>query len=633
MKYGFLKVAAVSPIVKVADIQFNTEKIKDEIAKYAADGVELLVFPELSLCGASCGDLFFQPFFVRECKRALKELAAFTKGISTLVFVGFPFDYEGKLYNCAAAILNGEVISIIPKTNLTAKETRYFAAANDDSRDVVDLGDGYEPYFNCKHVFTDKEHGVCIGCEIGEDMFADVPHSLDYVNAGAQVIVNLSASEELIGKAEYIESTIKAFSARKHCGYVLANAGAGETTSGCVYSGRNYIAENGKILQKTQPFSGVAAMIELDVGFLAFEKRKNNKTFYPNQAIVPVYCSFVSENELSIRQFSSAPFIPNESEQSVRFEQILRMQTQALAKRLQHTFAKTAVIGVSGGLDSTLALLVISRAFELLGKDKKDILAITMPGFGTTGKTYQNALKMIDEIGASTRTISITDSVLQHFKDIGHDVNQTDTTYENAQARMRTLILMDVANQTNGLVIGTGDLSEIALGWCTYNGDHMSMYSINSSIPKTLVKKLVCYEANRLGGELQTVLSDVLGTDISPELLPPEKSGEIAQKTEDLVGPYELHDFYLYHIIRRGCCPQKTFALAKYVFSEKYDGQTLYKWLKNFYKRFFTQQFKRSCAPDGVKIGSVGLSAGDEWKMPSDACVALWLETLKKIVP
>ena len=632
MKYGFLKVAAVSPELKVADVKFNVANLKEEISNYAAKGVELLVFPELCICGSSCGDLFFQSFFLKECKQALKELAAFTAGISTLIFVGLPFDYQGKLYNCAAAILNGEVLAIIPKTNITERESRYFSAADVNVYQVINVSNDYDTYFSCSKVIVDESHGVCVGCEIGEDMFADVPPSVEYLNAGAQVIVNISAMEECIGTAEYIENTIKTFSARKHCGYVLANAGVGETTSGRVYSGRNYVAENGKILAKTQPFSGNAAIIELDVGFLAFEKRKHEKTSLVNEDVIPIYRSFVGDKGLAIRKFSKTPFIPAESEQAERFELILSMQSQALAKRIKHTCATTAVIGVSGGLDSTLALLVVSRAFELLKKDKKDVLAITMPGFGTTGKTYNNALKMIDEIGATTRAIKITDSVLQHFKDIGHDPAKTDVTYENAQARMRTLILMDVANQTNGLVIGTGDLSEIALGWCTYNGDHMSMYSVNSSIPKTLVKGLVRYEASRLGGALSAVLSDVLRTDISPELLPPEQSGAIAQKTEDLVGPYELHDFYLYYIIRRGCCPKKIFALAKYVFGESYGDITLHKWLKNFYKRFFTQQFKRSCAPDGVKIGSVSLEPTEGWKMPSDACVSLWLEEVEKIL-
>ena len=631
MKYGFLKVAAVSPDLKVADVKFNVANLKEEIAKYSAQGVEVLVFPELCLCGASCEDLFFQSFFIKECKKALKELVEFTRGISTLIFVGLPFEYNGKLYNCAAVLLNGDLVAIIPKTNLNAKEARYFVPADEEVEDIVNI-DEYDPYFTCHRVIKDAVHDVCIGCEIGEDVFADMSPAVRYANAGAQVIVNLSASEELIGKAAMVENTIKAFSARKHCAYVMASAGAGETTSGCVYSGRNYIAENGKILQKTAPFSNNAAMIEIDVGFLAFEKRKKDKTSYADQDSASIYRLFVGEKDLAIRKYKKTPFIPEVSEQAERFELILSMQAQALAKRIKHSYSKTAVIGVSGGLDSTLALLVISRAFEILKKDKKDIVAITMPGFGTTGKTYNNALKMIEGVGCTTREINISESVLQHFKDIGHDKNQADVTYENAQARMRTLILMDVANQTNGLVVGTGDLSEIALGWCTYNGDHMSMYSVNSSIPKTLVKALVSYEANRLGSKLKSVLESVLGTEISPELLPPEQSGEIAQKTEDLVGPYELHDFYLYHIIRRGCCPKKVFALAKYVFGESYDEKTLHKWLKNFYKRFFVQQFKRSCAPDGVKIGSVGLSSKDEWKMPSDACASLWLEEVEKLL-
>ncbi len=631
MKYGFVKVAAATPELKVADVKFNVANIKEEISQNYAKGVEVLVFPQLSLCGASCADLFFQPLLIKSCKQSLKEIADFTKGLSMLTFVGLPFAYEGKLYNCAAAICNGEILAIIHKINLNAEEVRYFAPANEEIHDKISLCDDYDTYFTCNRVFKDEEHDVVVGCELGEDLQADMPPATRYVNAGAQIIVNLCATVELVSFAKRLETALKAYSEKKNCAYVLANAGVGETTGGCVYAGRNYVVENGAILEKTQPFSSQTAIAEVDVGFLRHEKSKKDKTDAFNESILPVFCSFVGEKGFALRKISKTPFIPVEQERAQRFELILSMQAQALAKRLKHAYAQTAVLGISGGSDSTLALLVVSRAFDILKKDKKEILAITMPGFGTTGKTYNNALKFIQCIGATMRCINITDSVLQHFKDIGHNSNQTDVTYENAQARMRTLILMDIANQTNGLVIGTGDLSEIALGWCTYNGDHMSMYAVNSSIPKTLVKSLIAYEAERLNGELHAVLSDILGTEISPELLPPDKAGEIAQKTEDLVGPYELHDFYLYHILRRGACPKKVFALAKYVFGESYDDATLHKWLKNFYKRFFTQQFKRACAPDGVKIGSVSLSNND-WKMPSDACVSLWMEEVEKLL-
>ncbi len=634
MKHGFVKVAALSPRLKVADVNFNTQAIKEEIANMAAQQVEVLVFPELSICGYSCNDLFFQPILQQQCMAALREITEYTKDIPMLVFVGLPIVYEDKLYNCAAAICQGEVLGVVPKKNLPNYgeycETRYFTPGIDaeDLDFLLPLWGDKHAVFGSKLIFrVGGNESVKIGCEICEDLWAANPPSNYLAEAGATIIVNLSASSEIVGQAEYRRTIIKAHTGKNVCAYVYANPCSMESTTDGVFSGHNIVAEYGSVLAETKPFAGGAAIAEVDVAFLVSERKKRNKrnnvrsTNFNEIDTV----DFLSDAALSLREVSATPFIPTPCKNEETCETVLSIQAHALATRLAHVNAKTAVIGVSGGLDSTLALLVVARAFDLLKKDRKDIVAITMPGFGTTGKTYQNALKLIDLTGATLREISIKESVMQHFKDIGHDPAVADVTYENAQARMRTLILMDVANQTGGLVIGTGDLSELALGWCTYSGDQMSMYSVNCSVPKTLVRHLVAFVAEKSDAALREVLASVAGTDISPELLPPDQQGEIAQKTEDLVGPYELHDFYLYHIVRRSCSPAAVFALAKHAFKGKYDDATLLKWLKNFYRRFFAQQFKRSCSPDGVKVGSVTLSPRTDWRMPSDASAAVWI--------
>ena len=632
MKHGFVKVAAVSPKLKVADVKFNTLVIKEEIDNMQKQGVEVLVFPELSLCGYTCSDLFFQPVLQQQCMNALREIAEYSQGIPMMFFVGLPVTYEGKLYNCAAAVCNGKVLGVIPKKNLPNYgeycETRYFTPGIDaeDLDFMLPLWGDEEAVFGSKLIFKVDEN-VKIGCEICEDLWVANPPSNYLSAAGATIIVNLSASSEMVGKADYRRTIIKALTGKNICAYVYANPCSTESTTDGVFSGHNVVAEYGTLLAERKPFEGGAAIAEIDVAFLANERKKRNKRNNErstkfNEILVE---NFLNADELSLRKVTTAPFIPAPEANEETCEMVLSIQANALATRMSHVHAKTAVIGVSGGLDSTLALLAVAKAFDIMGKDRKDIVAITMPGFGTTGKTYQNAVQLIKLLGATLREISIADSVTQHFKDIGHNPEQIDVTYENAQARMRTLILMDVANQTNGLVIGTGDLSELALGWCTYSGDHISMYSVNCSIPKTLVRHLVSYVAEKSEKELKEVLLSIAGTDISPELLPPDKQGKIAQKTEDLVGPYELHDFYLYHIIRRSCTPSAVYALAKYAFGEKYDDATLLKWLKNFYKRFFAQQFKRSCSPDGVKVGSVTLSPRTDWRMPSDASSAIWL--------
>ncbi len=640
MKHGFVKAAAASPDLRVGDPAYNAKKIIEIIKVQAEKKTEILVFPELCICGYTCGDLLLQKTLLDGCLDALKEIAEATKGEKMLVFVGLPFELQaGKLYNCAAAVSNGEIKGLIPKTHLPNYnefyEARYFTGACEEDGQVewITLWDEVETAFGRRQIFVDKEHPeVVVACEICEDLWAPNSPSGALAVTGATVIVNLSASNELIGKREYRKTLLSAHSGKNICAYIYADAGVGESTSDMVFAGNNFIYENGVQLAETLPFSGEVAEAEIDVGFLANERRKIN-TFHWQDGLdyFGKICSFIGEEDLTLRKFPQLPFVPQGKELERRCGLILSMQASALAKRLQHTHAKTAVIGISGGLDSALALLVTARAFDLLGKSRKDVIALTMPGFGTTGKTRNNAHSLMQAAGVTIRSVNIGYTVNRHFKDIGHDPDEHNSAYENAQARYRTMILMDIANETGGLVIGTGDLSELALGWCTYNGDHMSMYAVNASIPKTLVKSLVGYEANRLGGRMEVVLKSILGTEISPELLPPDENGNIAQKTEDLVGPYELADFYLYSFLRRGDAPAKTMYLAERAFGAKYDRATLKKWLVNFYKRFFSQQFKRSCMPDGVKVGSVSLSPRADWRMPSDASGALWIKQAEEL--
>ena len=635
MKYGFLKVAAVSPKLRVADVQYNVEQIKEEIEKQAKAGVELLVFPELCLCGYTCEDLLLQTALTDKCAEALKEIAEFTKEFSLLVFVGLPFLHKSKLYNCGAAVCAGKVRGVIPKTHIPNygefSERRYFSSAPEKMETANFFGE--EIPFGREILFiAEQERKIKIACEICEDVWRSAAPSTAHVAAGATVVVNLSASNELVGKAEYRRTLLRAHSGKNSCGYVYATSGTDESTTDLVFSGHNIVAENGTVVCESPLFSGDPAVAELDVESLFNERKKNTDPSIKREEYVEIVLPFVNNSDLSLRKISQTPFVPTcFKERAERAELVLTMQSHALAKRLRHTGAKTAVIGVSGGLDSTLALLATVKAFEILKKDKKDIVAVTMPGFGTTDRTYENSLRLIRSLGATLREISIKDSVLQHFKDIGHDLNVHDATYENAQARTRTLILMDLANQTGGLVVGTGDLSELALGWCTYNGDHISMYALNASVPKTLVKAVVDEISKKADGELKEILQDILNTEISPELLPPDVGGKIAQKTEDLVGPYELHDFFLYRVLRHGDTPKKVAYLAAYAFRDKYGKETIVKWLKTFYRRFFSQQFKRSCSPDGVKIGSVSLSPRGDFRMPSDACAALWLEEAERI--
>lgn len=642
MKYGFLRAAAASPALKVADPAYNAARIIEVIEAQAQKGTELLVFPELSLSGYTCGDLFLQKTLTDGCLAALLTVAKATEGKKMLVFVGLPVVFAGKLYNCAAALSGGEVRGIVPKTNLPNYaefyEQRHFSPAP-KGHHLITLAPDVFANFSADILFRDSAHPeVCVAAEICEDLWVSDAPSVRHAGAGATVIVNLSASNEIIGKREYRKTIVSAQSGKCVCAYVYADAGMGESTSDMVFSGNHLIYENGTLLAESVPFSGEVCEAEVDVEYLADERKRMNtvRSFPTAEAEEGRYhiehVDFLTDALPSLRTFSPTPFVPvEEGARGERAELILNMQAHALAKRLAHTHAASAVIGISGGLDSTLALLVTARAFDLLGKDRKGIFAYTMPGFGTTGKTKGNSLALMEAMGVTAKTVPISEAVLKHFEDIGHDPKVLNAAYENAQARYRTMILMDVANEKGGLVVGTGDLSELALGWCTYNGDHMSMYAVNCGVPKTLVKHLVRAEARRLGGETERILEDILATEISPELLPPDESGNIAQKTEDIVGPYELHDFYLFHFLRRGASPAKTLFLAGKAFAGKYDRATLKKWLFNFYRRFFSQQFKRNCVPDGVKVGSVSLSPRGDWRMPSDASAALWLTEAEKL--
>lgn len=629
MKHGFIKAAAVTPEIKVADCIYNAQSTIDCFAKAAIYGAKVVVAPELGLTGYTCGDLFFQETLLDGAIDALYTVAKGTAKYDALFFVGLPLRKDGGIYNVAAAIYKGDVLAFIPKTYLPNYnefyEKRNFRPAPDDNGLVIVKGNEY--FFGKNVIFCDKNlPEFTVAVEICEDMWSVTPPGVDHALAGANILVNLSASDETVGKAEYRRQLISSYSARLACGIVYADAGRGESTTDIVFAGHDIVCDNGKILAETELFSGDIALSEIDVKFLAYERTKLYNFDYEVKEHKKIYFDMDVEETTLTRDYPRLPFVPtDEKELSGRASLILRIQAEALAKRMEHTLAKTAVIGISGGLDSTLTLLVATKAKELIGSDCK-VIGVTMPCFGTTGRTYNNACKLVKLLGAELKEVNINDTVTRHFADIGHD-GRVDVTYENAQARERTQVLMDIANMTSGFVVGTGDLSELALGWATYNGDHMSMYGTNSSIPKTLVRFLVKYVADCSDKELKEVLYDILDTPVSPELTPP--SGEkIAQKTEDIVGPYELHDFFLYYTIRGGFGPDKIYRLAVKTFEGVYDAETIKKWLKNFVRRFFNQQFKRSCSPDGVKVGSVALSPRGDWKMPSDATSTLWSQEI-----
>ena len=637
MRHGFIKAAAVTPDIRVADVAYNTEQICRKIDETLEHGAKIVVFPELCVTGYTCGDLFTQDLLLTEAREALHAIAAHTKGKDGLIFIGVPLAVRGGLYNVAAALNDGKILGLTTKSFLPNYgefyEMRQFRQGPEKAEDI--LFDGEMIPFGPGLLFVEREtDSLVVSAEICEDVWSPVPPSIRAAREGAVIIVNCSASDETIGKADYRNSLISGQSARLICGYVYANAGEGESTTDLVFGGHNLIAENGAVLAEGERFENGVVYAEIDIQRMFSERRKNT-TFQPapEQTLKRILFSVKKEETKLTRNFSSRPFVPEaDEERAKRCEEILTIQAMGLKKRLAHTKAESAVVGISGGLDSTLALLVTAKAFDSLGLKRSQITAVTMPCFGTTDRTYQNACRMSKKLGADLREVPIGASVLQHFKDIGHDPEDHSVTYENAQARERTQVLMDIANQTGGLVIGTGDMSELALGWATYNGDHMSMYGVNASVPKTLVRHLVHYYADTCGdGELREVLYDVLDTPVSPELLPP-KDGEIAQKTEDLVGPYELHDYFLYYMLRFGYTPGKIYRLAKRSFAGEYEDEVIYRWLRTFYWRFFTQQFKRSCLPDGPKVGTVALSPRGDWRMPSDASAAAWMKELDELM-
>lgn len=636
MKHGYIRVAAATPDVKVADPQFNRENIVRLIREGIERDTKIMVFPELCLTAYTCADLFGQDALLAKAKEELKVILKETEGSDLLAFIGLPWERDGKLYNTAAAVQNGRILGLIPKTNLPNYsefyELRYFEPGN--KKPVMILWEGYEIPMGTDLLFACKEiPGLVIGTEICEDAWVPNPPSIRHAVAGATVIVNCSASDETTGKDLYRRSLITGHSASLVCGYIYANAGEGESTQDLVFGGQNLIAENGLLLAESKRFGNETVYADMDLERLIHERRR--MTTFPaadreNYLVIPFTMEQV---ELDLkRRIDPRPFVPDgEAERNRRCEEILSIQAMGLKKRLAHTGCQDVVIGISGGLDSTLALLVTARAFDMLEIPRNRIHAITMPCFGTTDRTYQNACILTEKLEAELTEVNIREAVSIHFRDIGHDPDQHDVTYENSQARERTQILMDLANRFGGLVIGTGDMSELALGWATYNGDHMSMYGVNASVPKTLVRHLVRYYADTCEEEaLKEVLLDVLDTPVSPELLPP-KDGEIAQKTEDLVGPYELHDFFLYQILRFGTRPSKVYRMALAAFVKQYEPEVILKWLKVFYKRFFSQQFKRSCMPDGPKVGSVAVSPRGDLRMPSDAVSRLWLLELDNL--
>ena len=636
MEQGFIKVAAVTPKIRVADPVYNAGVICERLEEACKNGAKIIVFPELCITGYTCGDLFLQEILLREASAQLLCIAERTRGKDALVMVGLPLEREGRLYNVAAVLRDGEILGMVPKANIPSYaefyEGRHFAEGNAEPVPFSFMGKSVP--FGTNLLFTcETLHGLTVGCEICEDLWvADAP-AVNHALQGATVIANLSASNETIGKDEYRELLVKSVSARLLCGYVYASAGEGESTQDLVFGGHNLIAENGTILAQVKRFTCETLYGDIDVWKLLADRRRMG-TFgkEPKAAYVRVpFRLEVTETELS-RSFASMPFVPGDEEKRRRrCEEILSIQSYGLKKRYEHTGLSTAVIGISGGLDSTLALLVTVRAFDLLGLDRGAIVAVTMPCFGTTDRTYENACLLARTLGATLEEVDIKEAVTVHFGDIGQDMANHDVTYENGQARERTQVLMDIANRVGGLVIGTGDMSELALGWATYNGDHMSMYGVNAGVPKTLVRHLVQYYADRCDDKaLTNVLLDVLDTPVSPELLPPV-DGTISQRTEDLVGPYELHDFFLYYMLRCGYSPAKVYRVAKLAFQGLYEDGTILKWLKTFYRRFFAQQFKRSCLPDGPKVGSVALSPRGDLRMPSDASGRLWLDEAERL--
>jgi NAD+ synthase (glutamine-hydrolysing) len=654
MNFGFVRVAAAVPAVKVADVKYNVEQIKNIILDAEKQHVDVVVFPELCITGYSCQDLFYQKLLLKQAENAVKELIEFTCGKKVVAIVGVPVDTGKILLNCAAVIYNGWFDGLVAKNYLPNYgefyEKRWFASVQDYAEENPIHYAGHDVELSKKPHLFQLRSGARFGIEICEDLWAPVPPSTHLALAGADIIFNQSASDELIGKHDYLKSLVAQQSARTISAYVYSSCGFGESTQDVVYGGNAMIYENGTLLAEGERFSFEPQLVisEVDVERLRAERMRNT-TFVNAQGTEPeALCTLLDQDDdttaseqmadiLKFRTVDAHPFIPKSENMQRSCEEIFNIQVAGLAKRLVQTCSKTAIIGISGGLDSTLALLVCVKTFDKLGYDRKGIVGVTMPGFGTTDRTYNNAISLMQSLGVTIREINIAKAVMQHFEDIGHDPSVHDVAYENSQARERTQILMDLTNELGGLVIGTGDLSELALGWATYNGDHMSMYGVNASIPKTLIRYLVSYVAESgVDEKSRATLLDIIDTPISPELIPADDEGNIKQKTEDLVGPYELHDFFLYYVLRFGFSPKKIFALAKHAFQNtsstpSYSDVTIKKWLTTFYRRFFNQQFKRSCLPDGPKVGSVSLSPRGDWRMPSDASSALWLAECEEL--
>ena len=631
---GFVRVGAVVPKLKVADTEFNCNEIIKQIEVASNNKIQIVVFPELCVTGYTCQDLFEQDTLLEEAEKALNKILDYTNNLDIICIIGMPIKAENQLFNTAVVIQKGKILGIVPKTFIPNYgefyEKRWFASSKNANKKEIEILDQKVP-FGIDLLFKDKENNeICFGIEICEDIWAVEPPSNKLALLGANIIFNLSASNEVIGKKEYRRDLVKMQSAKTISGYVYCSSGVNESTSDVVFSGESMIFENGSCLANNQRFDFKSNMIftEIDTKRLANDRRKNISFMGDSVDLEyrEIKINIPDNIEDLTREYSKTPFVPEDKKKiSEICEEILNIQSYGLAKRLLHTNINKTIIGISGGLDSTLAFLVIIKAYEILNLPKENIIAITMPGFGTTSRTHNNSMKLINEYGATFREINITKSSLQHFEDIGHDKNIKDVTYENAQARERTKILMDIANKENGLVVGTGDLSELALGWCTYNGDHMSMYAVNASIPKTLVKYIIKWVADNSKEECKNIINDILDTPISPELLPPDENGNIEQKTEEQVGPYILHDFFLYHFLRYGAEPKKIYILACKTFKNDFKKEEIKHWLQVFIKRFFTQQFKRNCMPDGPKVGTVSLSPRGDLRMPSDASYNIWL--------
>lgn len=637
---NYIKVCASSPKLKVADCEYNSNEIIDEIGKSLEEQVEIVVFPELSITGYTCGDLFFQDLLLRECEASVERIVEYSVDKDILITVGAPVSNGGMTFNCAVVINRGKVLGIVPKTFLPNYkefyEKRWFASGTENIHETIEYGGMTVPFGTDLLFESESNRNLVLGLEICEDLWAPVPPSSNLSLGGATVLLNLSASNDIVGKSEYRKSLVINQSARCFAGYVYVSAGYGESSTDLVFGGHSLIAENGRLLEESDKYEmdGNRIISEIDLDIISHDRR-NSSSFCDTAKQKFRRVKFYTESKLCeiYRKHNPHPFVPGrEEERNKRCEEIFSIQTSGLAKRIEHIGSSSMVIGISGGLDSTLALLVCVKTCDRLGIDRSMIKAVTMPGFGTTDRTYNNAVGLIKSLGATFLEIPIAEACIKHFDDIGHNIDLHDITYENTQARERTQILMDLSNKYSGIVVGTGDLSELAMGWATYNGDHMSMYGVNASIPKTLVKYVVKWVAeHEVEGETKEILFDVLDTPVSPELLPPDEKGEISQKTEDLIGPYELHDFFLYNTVRYGFGPEKIMKITELSFGGEYSKKEIYKWLRQFYWRFVSQQFKRSCIPDGPKVGSICLSPRGDWRMPSDASFGMWKREMDKI--